>query len=103
MSRIRGELTEKLERELLRAKIRNVTAQAEKTEFKTSITRGEYIRVSDVKKKWADDVMKVRSKLLGMGAKIAGRLANVDAITANEIVNEAVKDALKELAEEFSQ
>lgn len=94
------ETLSKLEEELLKAKIRNVTAQAEKTEFKTRITKGEYVKISEVKKKWADDVSKVRAKLLGLHLKIAGQLANVDAVTASEIVKGAVLEILKDLSEE---
>lgn len=90
-----------LEEALIRAKIRNITAQAEKTELKTKITQRDYIRISEVKKKWADDVSKVRGKLLGLPAKLAGQLAGVDAVTANEILRMGVNDALKELAASF--
>lgn len=90
-----------LEEALIRAKIRNITAQAEKTELKTKITQRDYIRISEVKKKWADDVSKVRGKLLGLPAKLAGQLSGVDAVTANEILRMGVNDALKELAASF--
>lgn len=90
-----------LQEELIRAKIRNVTAQAAKTELKTKITKRDYVKISEVKKKWADNVSKVRAKLLSWPSKLAGQLENVDAVTANEILKQAVNAALKELAEVF--
>lgn len=90
-----------LDEELIKAKIRNITAQAEKTELKTAITKREYVRIEEVKKKWADDVQKVRAKLLGLHVKIAPELANVDARTASQVVKEAVIEALMDLAESY--
>lgn len=90
-----------LDEDLIRAKIRNITAQAEKTELKNEITRGSYVKLSDVKKKWADDVQKVRSKLLGLHVKIAPELADVDAPTAAGIVKNAVLEILQDLAKDY--
>lgn len=90
-----------LDEELIKAKIRNITAQAEKTELKTAITRRDYVKVEHVKQKWADDVQKVRAKLLGLHVKIAPDLANVDARTAAVVVKNAVLEALSDLAESY--
>lgn len=98
---VRDPKTEQLTQKLLRAKIRNVTAQAEKTELKTQITQGNYVKIEDVKKKWGADVMKVRNKLLGLHITLASRLENVSAIEASAIIKAAVMEALNELAGEF--
>lgn len=90
-----------LENELTRAKIRNIQAQADKTELKTRILRGEYVAVDDVRRTWADNVIKVRSKLLSLPGRLAGQLEDVDTAAAYSIVKGGIIDALNELAEEF--
>ena len=97
----KSEIQDDLQCELLRAKIRNVNAQADKTEFKTKITQGEYVRISDVKKKWAQDVSNIKAKLLGLHVKLAPELANVSAREASNIVKAGIIDALQELAASY--
>lgn len=96
--RIKGELDSKLFRELTRAKIRSTNAIAEKNEIKNKILNGDYVLRSELEKEFADEIFKVRQKLLGLHVDLAPRLENVSAAEASEILEAAITDALRDLA-----
>ena len=88
------------DQDLIAAKTRDVNAAADLKELKLRILRGEYIRASDVEKKQADEISRVRTKLLAVPSKLARRLSG-QAFTAqevNDVLTEAMNEALNELS-----
>ena len=90
--------------ELIAAKIRDTTAAAQLKEYKLAILQGEYVKVSDVNKRLAEDIGKVKSRLLGMSARLVPYLAGkvLDASEVKARIDAIVYEALTELADSYT-
>ena len=90
---------------LIEAKTRNENAAADLKEFKLAILRGEYVALADVNKQLAEDVNKVRQKLLGMSSRIAPQLAGraFDGDEIKRLIDAVVYEALTEIADHFEE
>ena len=83
---------------LLAAKTRLTTATAEIQELKLSQERGELVRSSAVMKVWCDNVLRAKTKLLSLPAKISPELLGQELnVIELKLANE-IDEALKELA-----
>ena len=89
--------------DLIAAKTRNENAAADIKEFKLAVMRREYVAVSDVNKQLAENVNKVRQKLLGLSSRIAPQLAGQlhDGEEIKRLIDAVVYEALTELADHF--
>ena len=84
---------------LLAAKTRLTTAMAEINELKLSQERGEVVRSSAVMKVWCDNVLRAKTKLLSIPAKISPELLGQDLNVIEVKLSDEINEALKELAE----
>ena len=86
--------------DLIAAKVRDTNASAALKERKLAILKGEYIKASEVEKHNADAVNRVKTKLLALPSKLSPRLSGqvLDKQAVNEILTDAVNEALNELA-----
>ena len=86
--------------DLIAAKVRDTNASAALKERKLAILKGEYLKASDVEKAHADAVNRVKTKLLALPSRLTPQLSGqvLDAKRVNEILTEAVNEALNELA-----
>lgn len=83
---------------LLAAKTRLTTATAEIQELKLSQERGEVVRSSAVMKVWCDNVLRAKTKLLSIPAKISPELLGKDLNEIEAKLANEIDEALKELA-----
>ncbi|GHS90855.1 hypothetical protein AGMMS49957_17530 [Synergistales bacterium] len=75
-------------------------AQRETAELELALMRGELHKSEDVMRVWTENVMNCRLRLLAIPTKIAPILAeNSDAQSVQEILKEAIYEAIDELAE----
>ena len=90
--------------DLIAARIRDTNASAALKEFKLAVKRKEYVALSDVNKKLAEDVGRVRSKLLGLASRIAPRIAekNLPLEDVKLMIDSVVYEALTELADTYT-
>lgn len=73
---------------------------ADKTELENRVRRGEVVEAAEIDAAWADIALAIRSKLLGMGAKLAPTLAGESkAAAVKQAIDTAVRQVLKELSE----
>ena len=73
--------------------------KADKEELKLKILRGEYVKVSEVNKQWADMAGNVRKKLLALEGRLPVQLENQRAGVIAEILRREIYEVLGELAE----
>jgi phage terminase Nu1 subunit (DNA packaging protein) len=75
-------------------------AQRETAELELALMKGELHKSEDVMRVWTENVMNCRLRLLAIPTKIAPILAeNSDAQSVQEILKEAIYEAIDELAE----
>lgn len=88
------------EGELYAEKVRLTRAQADKVELEIAEREGELVNARETVLAWSKFILACRSRLLGMPAKLAYELAGVTVPTlAEEILKEAVDEALEELGD----
>ena len=76
--------------------------QADAKEMENAVERGELVYIEDVAKRFEQSLNKVRMKLLAVPIKTAAEVvAAVDAKEAQSIIENAVIEALNELAEVY--
>lgn len=83
---------------------RLTSARADKEELKVQLLRGEVIERKAVDSEWAEQVARVRTKLLALPVRLAGLLGGKELSSSDVegITRELVNEALTELAESFS-
>lgn len=83
-------------------KSRLVKFQADKAELEVTVRKGELAEVSDVSEQWAKQVIGCKTRLLGIGSKAAPMvMAAKNAGEAQAIIDDMVREALLELAENY--
>lgn len=85
--------------ELEEARTRLANAQAEKYELKNMQLKRETVTIAEVNKSYAKIVENIKQKLLALPTKLALRLENKHAKVCKVVLEEAINDALKEIAE----
>ena len=85
--------------DLIAAKVRDTTAAAKLKEMKLSILKKEYVKLEDVNKRWEEQAARIKSKLLGLPARLTPQLTESTSKTAiYAIITGAVNETLNELA-----
>lgn len=86
--------------ELIEAKTRLTNAKAEQAEIKLKVMKGEFVPLKDVEAKQAEEVSRVRTKLLAIPAKLARRLSGqvFGVYEVDAILSDAIIEALNELS-----
>ena len=86
--------------DLIAAKTRLTSIKADQAEIKLKVMQGEYVSVKEVEARQADEVSRVRTKLLAIPAKLARRLSGqvLSVQEVDAILTEAVNEALNELS-----
>ena len=86
--------------DLIEAKTRLTNIKADQAELKLKVMQGEYISVDEVNKRQAEEVARVRTKLLAIPSKLARRLSGqvFSVQEVSEVLTEAVTEALNELS-----
>ena len=83
--------------DLKKEKLRLATAQAESTELKNAVARGEMVKASDVQREWAGVLRDVRSSLLAVPSRIGAKLPHLTPHDVAEMGIE-IQTALEALA-----
>ena len=86
--------------DLVAAKTRLTSIKADQAEIKLKVMQGEYVSVKEVEARQAEEVSRVRTKLLAIPAKLARRLSGqvLSVQEVDAILTEAVNEALNELS-----
>ena len=83
----------------MEAKIRDTNASAALKEFKLAEKMGEYILASEVEKEHAEEVARVKAKLLAIPAKMTPQVTGLTEKEAvYSLLSSAIEEALNELA-----
>ena len=83
----------------MEAKIRDTNASAALKEFKLAEKMGEYILASDAEKEHAEEVARVKAKLLAIPAKMTPQVTGLTEKEAvYSLLSSAIEEALNELA-----
>lgn len=86
-------------KELKRAKLRLLTAKADKAEFDLACLRGEMMEIDEAERIWTEHVMTVRNRLLAMPSKLGPIVAyEEDPASCMELIRVELYDALDELS-----
>lgn len=86
--------------DLIAAKTRLTNAKAAQAEIKLKVMQGEYVPLKEVEARQADEVSRVRTKMLAIPAKVARKLADqkLSAPEISRIIMEEIAEALSELS-----
>lgn len=86
--------------DLIEAKTRLTNAKAAQAEIKLKLMQGEFVPLKEVQKKQADEISRVRTKLLALPAKLARQMADtrMSASAVNELLTREINEALTELS-----
>ncbi len=88
-----------LPRTLLAARTKKLMAEAKCAERRDRRESGELYPAAEFRPSWESAILNARAKLLALGHRLAPRLAiESDAARCKEIVDEAVRESLTELA-----
>ena len=84
--------------ELNQERARYTKIKADKEELKLKILKGEYVKVSEVKKQWSDMAGNVRKKLLALEGRLPVQLEGMKAGNISEVLHREIYEVLGELA-----
>jgi phage terminase Nu1 subunit (DNA packaging protein) len=86
--------------DLIEAKTRLTNIKADQAAIKLKLMQGEYVPLCDVEKRQAEEVTRVRTKLLALPSKLARRLSGktFSIQEVSDVLTEAVNEALSELS-----
>lgn len=86
--------------ELNEARTRRESAKADQARVEADLALGSVILIADVMKVWGNLISPAKTKLMGMGAKLAPMMAvESDAAACKVLIDAAVREALAEMAE----
>lgn len=86
--------------DLIAAKTRLTSIKADQAELKLKIMQGEYVSVKEVEARQADEVSRVRTKLLALPAKLARQMEylSMSAQSIEQLLMHEITEALNELS-----
>ena len=87
-----------LNEEYVQAKTRLATLQADKIAFALAVKRKEYVSVEEVAARSADEITRVKTKLLALPSRLAPQLVHQEAGEIFAALTAGIKEALSELA-----
>lgn len=79
-------------------KLRLVSEQADREAIRNATARGDLIEATAVERRWTDILRQVRSALLAVPSRVAGRAGHLTP-TDLEIIDREIRDALQEMAD----
>ena len=86
--------------QLTASKIRNLDSLTAIREFNLGVKKGEYLLAAEVEKEHAEEVARVKSKLLAIPAKLTPQVTGLTATAeVYSLLSSAIDEVLNELAE----
>lgn len=83
---------------------RKEAAAADKIEMENAVARGELVLAADVEKGWADILSRVKTRMMQVPYTCAMVIAGMtDMAQIQEVIREAVRDALMEMSADWRQ
>lgn len=83
---------------------RKEAAAADKIEMENAVARGELVPAADVEKGWADILSRVKTRMMQIPYTCAMMVAGMtDMAAIQEVIREAVRDALLEMSADWRQ
>lgn len=84
--------------ELDAEKLRLVSEQADREAIRNATARGDLVEATAVERRWTDILRQVRSALLAVPSRVAGRAGHLTPADL-EIIDREIRDALQEMAD----
>jgi len=79
-------------------KLRLLSEQADREAIRNATARGDLIEATSVERRWTDILRQVRSSLLAVPSRVAGRAGHLTPADL-EIIDREIRDALQEMAD----